>query len=719
MPVDTAIAEGSVKVEDAIVAETENFQIFCFADKICPASNVTEKQQRAAQQGLDELQMARAWLDGMGYDVAEANMDSGTDGKKALRLQFDSAKYERRCNNMAIACRTLSLLDKGRVILPIENVGELADGGTLVHEYVHTLQPSRDDQNVHWLNEMVATAIGSAWVRKRTGTSEVYQPKYSMVLDREFYDGEDDPGYGKWDYAIALGEKIGSQDGVAYLAQDEFINAANNPASLTGKNMTQFYDRGFVKNASFEIFFPEYVARFNNVERDIAQKERTGNYFYYGDIDGGIEGRYVVDIPDISIPFQTEFAGKAAPFAAHPVLLSLKALPAGGSKPPDNIFLAEVEITKSNDPDSLTLVREHRLAVKKHRDFILIDGNAPPKELGFFRVVHTPAPDAADPAQFSLEVRTRPVAFDPPNCFEVGEPVEIAMKGLDDAAPDNWRLNVDNGKAEGLVVTPASPGEITVEVEIDSPITRADTGIAPKPPKKTRINLGTYEVVPVDCMAPLAGNMVASYDGELSDYWHSFGLTSHGSVHWKAVLDVKTKAPRPNADPYGLEDDVIIYPDDGSTFQLSGRFEFISCNRRGGYCYHWTKENYSGSGAIAVGNSDLNIYSRDGEVWLEASLPVTTTTNNRRGEQEETKTYTWLWGIGCASSGQWWAEPGRNLDHARHTFNIDSPLTGSWINEDHNEIKFECNERWGGEATSTGRYSASMKLRGQVKVQSR
>ncbi|MBI6630763.1 hypothetical protein [Pontibaca salina] len=88
-----------------------------------------------------------------------------------------------------------SLLDKGRVILPVEYVDGLADGGTLVHEYVHTLQASRDDEGAHWLNEMVATAIGSAWVRKRTGQDEVYEPKYSMVLDREFWAENDNPGY--------------------------------------------------------------------------------------------------------------------------------------------------------------------------------------------------------------------------------------------------------------------------------------------------------------------------------------------------------------------------------------------------------------------------------------------------------------------------------------------------------------------------------------------
>ena len=728
MEVDPANAEQPVKVEDAIVAETEDFQIFCYTNKKCPASKVPKTQQRAAQRGLNELQKAREWLSGMGFDVSNAHMDSGRDGKKALRLQFDRTQHERNCNEMAAACRMLDHLDQGRVILPFENVGSLADGGTLVHEYVHTLQPARRDENVHWLNEMIATAIGSAWVRKRTGSSEIYEPKYSMVLDREFSDGNDDPGYGKWDYAIALGEKIGSQDGVAYLAQDQFVNAANNLEFRNGNSMALFYNKALVKSATFETFFPEYVSRFNNVEYggpetvvlDGEEKTvRTGDFLYYGKIEGRIESTYLVDIPNIKAPFHTTFKGKAVPFAAHPMLLSLKVPPAGDWEPASNIFLAQVDVIGTSDADNLTLVREHRLAVEKHRDFMLIDGNAPPSELGFFRVVNTPAPDATDAMPFSLKISTRPVTFDPPNCFEAGESAEVTVVGMDGAAPDNWRLKVDNGNAKGLVVTPISPGKITIEIEIDSPITRTDTGIAPKAPMRTQINLGTYDVVRDDCMPPLAGNMVLSYDGELDDYWSSFGLTSHGSVHWQAVLDVKTKSPRPNIDPYGDEDGAIVYPDDGSTYQLNGKFEFISCNRSDDYCYHWTKENFSGGGAIAADDGSLNIFSQDGKVWLEATLPVTTTINNRRGEREETMTYLTRWKVGCANSGQWWTLPGQNSAYAGHIANLESLLTGTWINEDHNEIEFECSDQWGDEVTSTGRYSASMKLMGRVKVQPR
>ena len=714
-----------VSREDALVAETRNFQVYCYANKFCAAIDVTEDQRRSVRKGLDELEEAREWLKKMGFKVENANLEAGTDGKLAMRLQRDAAIHQKRCVDMVYACRRLSRVNDdgalrasrvGIITLPIEHVDRLAGGEDLVHEYVHALQPTRDEGRAKWLNEMVATAIGSAWVRKRTGETAVYQPKYSMVLDRVFWDGGDDPGFGKWDYAIALGEKIGSQDGVEYLAQDAFINASNHARSRNENSMTLFYDAELLAtDATFDKFFPEYVARFNNVETGGEQEGgRTGTHLYYGDIAGKVEETYLVDIPDIDAPFQAEFPGEVAPFAAHPMLLTLKVPSAVSPDEADNLFLAKIEVTKASDAENLTLVREHRLAVEKHRDAILIDGNAPPEELGFFRVAHTPAPDSTDTADFSLEVRTRPVTFDTPSCFEVGQPTTIKSIGLGNFTADNWRLKVDNGKAQGLVVTPASVGEITIEVEIDSPITRGDTGITPKAPTQTLVGLGTFDVARDSCIPPLVGNMVASFNGDLRDFWHSFGLNSHGSTHWKAVLNIETGPP----EPHPFEEDVLIYPDDGSTFQLSGRSEFVSCNRtEPGICNHSTDETYTGSGPIVVGRGDLEIISEGGNIWLQASLPVNTIMNNHGGF-EYTETIPTRWNIGCVSTDPWWHFAGDQ--HARFIQGGGTAkLAGTWVNGSHEEIEFDCSENWGGNVTETGEYSASMHIRGLVKVKPR
>lgn len=704
---------GPVSNEDALVAETKDFQVYCFTDRRCPASDVTEKQKRSVQQGLEELQEAREWLEEMGFDVMNADMDDGTDGKKAMRLQFDRATHERNCHDMAGACRILSASKQGRVILPIENAEGLVDGESLVHEYVHTIQPSRDEGKAHWLNEMVATAIGSAWVRKQTGNKKIYQPKYSLTLDREFWDGEDDPGFGKWDYAIALGEDIGSRDGVAYLAQDRFINATMNPESISGNNMALFYDKTLVKGATFDTLFPKYVARFNNVERDIGQKDRSGKYFYYGDI-----AEHSVTLPAIDAPFQTKFDGEVVPFAAHPILLSLKFPPPVGSAPVNNIFLAEVRVTDVVDKSGLTLVREHRLAVEKHRDLIMIDGNDAPDELGFYRVVNTPHQDSTANVAFSLEVRTRPITFSPPACFQAGKPSEMIAYGLEDAPADNWRLKVNNGSAEGLVVTPTSAGKITVDVEIDSPITRNDTGITPVAATKTRINLGTFDVASDDCELPLTGSLTASFNGKVDGMMPHLGggLTEHGNAHWQVLLDIKTKAPTPDTGPFS-NDDQIVYSDDGSSFQVNGSFKYELCqtdNRT--ICVRWTEEIYRGAGPITGDGGALNIFKKDGKVWLEAKLPVLTTwTEHQNGMADRTETFVRHWEIGCRSTGQWW-DTQLMRGYAGHVLAMDTPLAGTWTSGNRDEIEFKCAGRWDGPVETTGKYSASIALHGRVKA---
>lgn len=84
-----------VSREDALVAETKNFQVYCYAKKFCAAIDVTEDQRRSVRKGLDELEGAREWLKKMGFKVENANLEAGTDGKLAMRLQRDAATHEK------------------------------------------------------------------------------------------------------------------------------------------------------------------------------------------------------------------------------------------------------------------------------------------------------------------------------------------------------------------------------------------------------------------------------------------------------------------------------------------------------------------------------------------------------------------------------------------------------------------------------------------------
>ncbi|QYX57417.1 hypothetical protein K1T73_03170 [Roseovarius sp. SCSIO 43702] len=507
-------AAQSVSTTQALVAETENFSMLCVEAALCDASRMNAADRKAAVAGLKELQKARGWLEEMGFPVGVENLEKGLNGTKAVRLQLDRAKHETQCGSDSIACHILDPLYRGRMILPIENAGEMADGQTIVHEYVHALQPARDPGGANWINEMVATAIGTAWGIRNGQGDGVYEPKYSMVLDREFWDGKDDPGYGKWDYALTVGRRLGSQDAVAYLAQEGILNVSLRGRESAAQLMDVWYDAGLVKSATFDQVFPDYVARFNNIEEGSGGGGRTGRYLYYGDIS-----RHEVKVPRTDAPVDLVFDGKVVPFAAHPMLMSLSVTPTKDSEPKDNILLAEVEIKDADD--TLTLVREHRKAREKHKDYVLIDGNEAPDELGFYRVAHTPEPGATEAREFKLDVRTRPVLFEPPDCFQAGRASEMKVRALDQAPADNWKLKVDNGRVEGLSITPARAGKVKVSVEIESPVTRRETGLRPKTPEKTSVELGSFDVAGSDCMVRLEmGDAVATYvaDGSYTEF---------------------------------------------------------------------------------------------------------------------------------------------------------------------------------------------------------
>jgi hypothetical protein len=480
----------------AIVAQTDNFVMICRDGGLCDASLISADKQRHAQVGLNELEEARHWLSSMGFDVEKTNLGT-LDGKAILVLQRDHAKHEPRCGSTANACHITNLSGGGRIILPFDNLASLSDGQTLVHEYIHGLQEPGSTAPTEWIREMVPTAIASVWWRQRTGGNDVFPPVYSMVLDREFWDGKDDPGYGKWDYMIYIGRAMGSPNSVAYLAQDEFLNVATS-AARGEYGMKLLHDRDLVGSAMFGDMFAQYVAQFNNIETGAKDPNRSSQHLYYGNI-----AERAVEINDPTIPVELTFKGEVAAFAADPVLVNLAITPAADTEPQNNIVLATVEIVDAENEPNLVLVREHRLAQERLRDVFVIDGNDAPDELGFFRVVNMPPPDEPIGSTYVMKVNTRPLSIQPPTCFSTGVAAEFVVDGFEGEIADNWRLVADNGTVDGLSVTPSGTGKITVILEIDSPITRAETGINQIAPKQTRIELGTFDVVADTCMVRL------------------------------------------------------------------------------------------------------------------------------------------------------------------------------------------------------------------------
>lgn len=221
-------------------------------------------------------------------------------------------------------------------------------------------------------------------------------------------------------------------------------------------------------------------------------------------------------------------------------------------------------------------------------------------------------------------------------------------------------------------------------------------------------------------LPPLAGNMTATFNGKVGGMVPHLGgaLTEYGEAQWEAVLDIKTQAPMLDPDPF-LDEDQIIYPDDGSTFQLNGSFRYEVCETENrGVCIKWSEEIYWGVGAISADGGDLNIFTRDGEVWLDAKLPVVTTWTEHENETvERVETFVRLWEIGCRSTGEWWSTQ-LMRGYAGHVRAMETPLVGRWISDAHDEIEFKCSGAWEGTVETTGKYTSSMELEGQVKVRS-
>lgn len=217
---------------------------------------------------------------------------------------------------------------------------------------------------------------------------------------------------------------------------------------------------------------------------------------------------------------------------------------------------------------------------------------------------------------------------------------------------------------------------------------------------------------------PLAGNMVAHFNGTFQGSPSEIPFTEKAAMRWLAVLDIKTGQPEIKTDPV-TEKAQTVYPDDGSEWMLRGSYLHERCvPRQPEVCNYWTEETFESDGSIAESGGDLWIVSEGDGVRLEARLPVTVTTtvhDSFLGEQSESRHF---WTLSCPSSGRWWGqEPGLT-----HFPPLNGALHGSWASDDRKVVEFTCHEEWqpwiygpdSGETSST-----SMSLQGRVEVQFR
>lgn len=574
----SAIATQAQDIPESVVdapnyiSESKHFRLYCHArDHDCGAASDPAVAQ-LSRDLLDRAEAAYTWLDDLGFPVEDSVLErASSDGKFLLRLDPRDPK-DGGCS--AVACTDISRADF-RIFIPMSNseeptskldhvsnlAGVVKDPSTLAHEFVHTLQNAiglrnpqkegkerEEGEHIHthtelfWMNEATATAIGTSFGTRYGWDIGLYEPNYYMSFDRPFYNVVS-TGYGNWAYLLGVGGELGSRAAVAYLAKPEFLEIEKDfhgepPSAL----MELLYNSDLVEDRTFDREFPKFVAKMNNIEP--ANEPGKSAYHYYSDIE-----EHTFSIPTTDEVQTERFNGSALTYAVAPMRMKLKVEPEPDAGPRDTLMMVDLEVTSGTPLEDLTLINEHKRADKPLHETLMLDGSAPPDELGFIRVVNAPSAAQGDavPNEFELRIRARPISLDPPNCFQAGEPAVFGARGFDPAEGRNWRLVTDNGTTDGLSVTPARAGDMTVTLEIDSPVTRGETGLDPVEPAKTQVELGHFEVAENDCMVRLTmGPAQVTYtaDGTYTEYLSPEGealyfkendIAAHNQGKWMPI----------------------------------------------------------------------------------------------------------------------------------------------------------------------------------------
>lgn len=510
--------------EPEILHTSDNFAVVCTDDAACGAAKGA-RFTKLGEKLATQMESGVSWLQDLGFpDADDSSLEtiSNDSGTRVLRLQVDEQGQEPACGG-AIACLRNEEFRSTSMILPLNEADSIEnDSITLMHEFTHALQPVTDPQKLLWINEAVAETVGRGYAEANGVPPTAYPPYYNSTLDQPFYDIAD-AGYGNWLYLYAVGRQIGSEGNVAYLANTKILAASLNQDLDTGdaaSGMKLFYDSDIVQGATFDKVFPEYVARFNNIDEG-AYEEST--YHYYDKIQFE-----TFTIPTTVEETSTELSGKVMTYAAAPILVKLDVTPETGVEPKDTLMMVTIKFPDDADyaadtESGLSLVVEHDVSDLPGIQMAMIDGSNAPDELGFLRVVNAPRQYAgkSESAIFVMELVAKPVSLAPQSCASVGQPFELTPEGFSQSDAKNWTLKTDNGTVDGLTVTPSHAGPMKLTLEIESLVTRPDEGISRATPEKTVVDLGSFDVMPSGCMVRMhAGDAVITYTyvGEYTEF---------------------------------------------------------------------------------------------------------------------------------------------------------------------------------------------------------
>lgn len=519
------------------IASSENFEIWC-QESDAPKCQQDKNLKSNAKKIANELEEIKAWFDSLGFKPPIPSTLVKNKDTKKYEIYIDSTPTLERCHpkpakedpnkekpdkddsdkiNLgkarveAGACHVYKKNgDTSEIYLPINLSYIMQNPGKLAHEFIHAYQRKPSVQENIWFTEAIATAVEDAWELKKMGRQpRIYPPKYRLYLDRSFeYSNMHNPdisaGYRNWAYLLDIGNKLGSPDQIKYFIK----NGGNGSQGLlkarlhNGGFLSYFYDKDWVKTYTFDKYFPDFVARFNNIEPygDKQLNLSIEHTYYYLYIF-----QHFYELTGLQETLDENFFIPIFPYAATAALVVIDGeLAEKEDHPP--IFLASVEIKESEKLDDLTLIMEDSRGDTQNKKSWLLDASTLPLELGFVRVVYAPKtydPDLTEEEYVSAKINTQisPVTFRPPYCFEVGTTDTFEVKGFDPSQVKNWRLISDNGTVSGLKVTPKKEGKITVSLEITSIITRNERSLLFDNPESTEIPLGTFDVQE-NCIAP-------------------------------------------------------------------------------------------------------------------------------------------------------------------------------------------------------------------------
>lgn len=488
-----------------------NFKFECDNAAVCAQSN--SQREKVA---LAELDAVRKWFDEMEYPKSLLPPGKNFPQGKIITIIGPTGGCE---TEEAFACVREDTVNStsGKPAYFMIRVNTLTGDldtlrETLAHESAHTT--ILINYRYKWLNEALSEAVGLRWMAKNYGRPfpEIH-PTYPMDLNKTFSKGGWG-GYEKAPYFGFLASKIGG--GV-----EPFKNLAPFFQNWfpTGDTyyMRGLYDSKFVpEHAKFSKIFPEFIAKYNNMEEMIPtvykdEYDSSGNIIrspavsarrYYSPIHVGN-----LPILQVGSKYNHTLKFEVEPFSAHAVLPNIKISDDPSIKEVDRLAVVRHEISKAPRINDTSLIFEHELTSdRRHSYLALLDSSF--KDTGFMRI--TNAGDdfrKTSEQEVELDLNIDPVSFEIPPCIKSGSPANFKLNGASAADVSNFRLEASAGRFDGLTYhPPSSEQEVTFHVVIESPITRAKIGIAPVKQPDRKVELGKQKLRKNACSIKMSIN---------------------------------------------------------------------------------------------------------------------------------------------------------------------------------------------------------------------